>query len=139
VLDALYVMHTRHTSSVAIVNKLHGQMKLEGSISMTDIKEILSSRGGWKHLYDSCFRFFTQLRISQGLEANGSDRIPLFTVYPSTPLTSAIEKMVATRAHRVWIVSEGGVKTEVVGVLEMADVMPVLLEACGVTAVPSSS
>ncbi|KAJ3208082.1 cell separation during budding [Entophlyctis luteolus] len=136
VLDALYVMHTRHTSSVAIVDKLHGQMKLEGSISMTDIKDILSSRGGWKHLYDSCFRFFAQLRVSQGLEANGSDRIPLFTVYPSTPLTSAIEKMVATRAHRVWIVSEGSAKTEVVGVLEMTDVMPVLLEACGVTAAP---
>ncbi|KAI9328398.1 hypothetical protein BDR26DRAFT_808397 [Obelidium mucronatum] len=126
VLDALYLMHTNHVSSVAIVDKAH--WPFEGSVSMTDIKEILSSRGGWRHLYDPCFRFFVQLRTVQGLEANGADRVPLFTVHPSTPLIVAIEKMAATKTHRVWIVSEG-VKGEVVGVLGLSDVMPFLAAA----------
>ncbi|KAJ3027370.1 UNVERIFIED_CONTAM: cell separation during budding [Siphonaria sp. JEL0065] len=128
VLEALQLMHTNHVSSVAIVDKAHGHSKLEGSVSMTDIKEILSSRGGWRHLYDPCFRFFVQLRTVQGLEANGADRVPLFTVHPSTPLIVAIEKMAATKTHRVWIVSEG-VKGEVVGVLGLSDVMPFLASA----------
>jgi len=125
VLEALYVMHSKNLSSVAIVDKAHGNSKLEGSVSMTDIKDILSSRGGWRHLYDPCFRFFVQLRSVQGLEANGADRVPLFTVHPSTALIVAIEKMAATKTHRVWIVSESG-KGEVVGVLGMSDVMPIL-------------
>ncbi|ORY28706.1 CBS-domain-containing protein [Rhizoclosmatium globosum] len=129
VLEALYAMHTNHVSSVAIVDKAHGHSKLEGSVSMTDIKEILSSRGGWRHLYDPCFRFFVQLRSVQGLEANGSDRVPLFTVHPSTPLIVAVEKMAATKTHRVWIVSESG-KGDVVGVLGLSDVMPFLAAAC---------
>ncbi|KAJ3123897.1 cell separation during budding [Physocladia obscura] len=131
VLDALYLMHKYNTSSVAIVDKAHGHARLEGSISMTDIKEILSSRGGWRHLYDACFRFFVQLRSQQGLDANGADRVPLFTVHPSTPLITAVEKMAATKTHRVWIVGESG-KGEVLGVLGMSDVMPILLESCGI-------
>ncbi|KAJ3077195.1 cell separation during budding [Podochytrium sp. JEL0797] len=123
VLEALYQMHKHDISSVAIVDKAHGHSKLEGSISLSDIKEILSSRGGWRLLYDPCFRFFVQLRSMQGLEANGSDRVPMFTVHPSTPLISAIEKMAATKTHRVWIVSEGGA-SHVVGVVALSDVMP---------------
>ncbi|KAJ3218612.1 cell separation during budding [Chytriomyces hyalinus] len=134
VLEALQTMQTNHISSVAIVDKTHGMhTQLQGSISMTDIKEILATRGGWRHLYDPSFRFFAQLRNMQGLET-GSDRVPLFTVHPSTPLIVAVEKMSATRTHRVWIVSEGsaagGRSGDVVGVLELSDVMPILLAAC---------
>ncbi|TPX52897.1 hypothetical protein CcCBS67573_g09786 [Chytriomyces confervae] len=134
VLEALQMMQSNHISSVAIVDKTHGKhTQLQGSISMTDIKEILATRGGWRHLYDACFRFFAQLRNMQGLET-GSDRVPLFTVHPSTPLIVAVEKMSATRTHRVWIVSEGsaagGRSGDVVGVLELSDVMPILLAAC---------
>ncbi|KAI8608980.1 hypothetical protein BC830DRAFT_1233642 [Chytriomyces sp. MP71] len=128
VLDALYTMHINHLSSVAIVDKVHGQSRLEGSISMSDIKDILSSRGGWRHLYDPCFRFFAQLRAMQGLEANGADRMPLFTVHPSTPLIVAMEKMTAVRTHRLWIVSEGA-RGDVVGVLGLGDIMPVVAAA----------
>ncbi|KAI8610244.1 hypothetical protein BC830DRAFT_1070056 [Chytriomyces sp. MP71] len=128
VLDALYTMHINHLSSVAIVDKVHGQSRLEGSISMSDIKDILSSRGGWRHLYDPCFRFFAQLRAMQGLEANGADRMPLFTVHPSTPLIVAMEKMTAVRTHRLWIVSEGA-RGDVVGVLSLGDIMHILAAA----------
>ncbi|KAI9320293.1 hypothetical protein DFJ73DRAFT_878008 [Zopfochytrium polystomum] len=141
VLDALYLMHEKGVTSVAVVDKSNGTPKLTGSISMTDIKEILSTRGGWRRLYEPAFRFFVSLRNQQGLEANGADRVPSFTVHPGTPLMVALEKMTATRTHRVWIVNDyhtvggGGVSSasvgDLVGVLSLSDVMPLLLVAVG--------
>ncbi|KAJ3210838.1 cell separation during budding [Dinochytrium kinnereticum] len=106
VLEALYIMYENSISSVAILDRASGSPRLAGSISMTDIKEILSTRGGWRRLYEPCFRFFVSLRSMQGLEAGGSDRVPSFSVHPSTPLIVAIEKMAATHTHRVWIVDQ---------------------------------
>ncbi|KAJ3096553.1 cell separation during budding [Phlyctochytrium bullatum] len=127
VLEALYTMHENSVSSVAILDRASGSPRLAGSISMTDIKEILSTRGGWRRLYEPCFRFFVSLRSTQGLEAGGSDRVPSFSVHPSTPLIVALEKMAATHTHRVWIVdeAEGGL----CGVMSLSDVMPLLLPA----------
>ncbi|KAJ3401432.1 cell separation during budding [Chytridiales sp. JEL 0842] len=129
VLEALYIMHSHSVSSVAIVDRSSGSPRLCGSVSMTDIKEVLGSgRGGWRRLYEPAFKFFATLRNAQGLEAGGSDRIPSFTVHPSTPLIVALEKMAATRAHRIWIVGETADSREaVVGVVSLSDVMPLLL------------
>jgi CBS domain-containing protein len=120
VLEALYVMHTKGVSSVAI----RDGTRLCGSVSMTDIKEILATRGGWRRLYEPAFRFFATVRSMQGLQSGGNDRVPSFTVHPTTTLMSAIEKMVATRTHRVWICND---ESEVVGVVSLSDVMPWLL------------
>ncbi|KAJ3330370.1 cell separation during budding [Blyttiomyces sp. JEL0837] len=135
VLDALYLMHSKSVSSVAIVDRLAQSPSLAGSISMTDIKEILATRGGWRRLYEPAFRFFATLRNQQGLEAGGSDRVPSFTVHPTTILSVAVEKMAATHTHRVWILADdsgsygtGGVAAGgLVGVLSLSDVMPLLV------------
>ena len=50
VIDALYAMHQHGISSVAIVDRAAGHEQIVGSISMTDLKEIFSKRGGYKHL-----------------------------------------------------------------------------------------
>ncbi|KAJ3098741.1 cell separation during budding [Phlyctochytrium planicorne] len=126
VLEALFKMHEHQVSSVAIIDRNSGApSRLAGSISMTDIKEILSSRGGWRRLYEPCFRFFVSLRSIQGLEAGGSDRVPSFYVHPDTPLIVAVEKMAATRTHRVWVVERDGTDG-VCGVVSLSDVMGVL-------------
>ncbi|KAJ3073601.1 cell separation during budding, partial [Quaeritorhiza haematococci] len=126
VLDALYKMHTQAISSVAILDHTPGYPQLVGNISMTDIKSILSSRGGWRKLYDNAFRFFVELRAAQGLEdGRGNDRAPNFVVHPGTSLIMAVEKMAATRTHRVWVV-EGVDKC--VGVVSLSDIMPLLLK-----------
>ncbi|KAI9205642.1 uncharacterized protein BJ171DRAFT_63936 [Polychytrium aggregatum] len=124
VLEALFTMHDRGVSSVAIVSRADGSSALCGSIGMTDIKEILAHRGGWRRLFENVFRFFVELRSEQGLENGGNDRAPSFTVHPSTTLISAIEKMSATHTHRVWVVNNNG---EVVGVVSLSDVMSRLL------------
>ncbi|KAI8842505.1 hypothetical protein BC829DRAFT_401654 [Chytridium lagenaria] len=111
VLEALFIMHANSVSSVAILDRASGS------------PQILSTRGGWRRLYEPCFRFFC-------LEAGGSDRVPSFSVHPSTPLVVAIEKMAATHTHRVWIVDQeetGGL----CGVLSLSDVMTVLLPSAG--------
>ncbi|KAJ3041227.1 cell separation during budding [Rhizophlyctis rosea] len=126
VLEALYIMHEKKISSVGIVDRSEGENHLLGSISMTDIKEILARRGGWKRLFDSAIHFFGNLRGEQGLAAHGDDRVPSFTVHPWTTLGSAVEKMSATRSHRVWVVEKDG---KVVGVVSLSDAMAVFAAA----------
>ncbi|KAJ3046856.1 cell separation during budding [Rhizophlyctis rosea] len=123
VLEALYLMHEKKISSVGIVDRSEGDNLLLGSISMTDIKEILARRGGWKRLFDSAMHFFGDLRAEQGLQHHGDDRVPSFTVHPGTTLGSAVEKIAATRSHRVWVVEKDG---KVVGVVSLSDVMAVI-------------
>ncbi|KNC96474.1 hypothetical protein, variant [Spizellomyces punctatus DAOM BR117] len=124
VLEGLYMMHEHKISSVAIVERTEQGDNLVGSISMTDIKAILADRKGWRRLYERAFDFFTSMRFEQGLEAGGDDRIPTFTVHPETTLIATIEKMAATRGHRVWVV-EG---SRAVGVVSLSDIMPLLLK-----------
>lgn len=92
---------------------------------MTDIKAILADRKGWRRLYEKAFDFFTSMRYEQGLEAGGDDRVPSFTVHPDTTLMATIEKMAATRGHRVWIVNAAN---RLLGVVSLSDVMPFLLQ-----------
>ncbi|KAI8820731.1 uncharacterized protein EV422DRAFT_567626 [Fimicolochytrium jonesii] len=124
VLEALYMMHEHKISSVAIVTREDGENDLIGSISMTDIKAILADRKGWRRLYETCYDFFASMRYEQGLEAGGDDRVPLYVVHPNTTLIATIEKLAATRAHRVWIVSGS---SNLVGVASLSDIMPLLL------------
>ncbi|KAJ3126805.1 cell separation during budding [Nowakowskiella sp. JEL0407] len=124
VLEALFLMHQNEISSVAIVDRADGYDRLCGNISMTDIKEVLGSRGGWRRLYDNAFRFFAQIRAAQGLENAGNDRAPSFVVHPTTTLINAMEKMTATRTHRAWIVDH---VNRLVGVFSLSDLMPLLL------------
>ncbi len=63
--------------------------------------------------------------MSQGIEAGGNDRVPLFIVHKTTTLITAIEKMAATKTHRVWV-CEG---ENLVGVVSLSDVIRVLNSA----------
>ncbi|KAI8920086.1 hypothetical protein DFJ77DRAFT_451055 [Powellomyces hirtus] len=125
VLEALYTMHENRISSVAIVDRGEEGNELVGSISMADIKVILSDRKGWRRLYEKCYDFFASMRYEQGLEAGGDDRVPTYIVHPHSTLIATIEKLAATRAHRIWIVSG---QTKLVGVVSLSDIMPLLLK-----------
>lgn len=115
-------MHEHKISSVPIVDTNEGGgLRLLGNISMSDIKE-LNHAGGWKKLYMNALRFFVDIRTAQGLEGPG-DKVPWFIVNPKTTLISAIEKMAATRSHRVWVVTEGNI---LAGVISLSDVMDIL-------------
>lgn len=76
-------------------------------------------------MYENAFKFFIALRSSQGIEANGNDRVPSFTVDPTTTLISAIEKIAATKCHRVWVVENATGK--LAGVVSLTDILPFIL------------
>lgn len=124
VLEALSVMYQNCISSVAIVRYIEEGPILLGSIGMTDIKEILSVPRGWRRLYENALDFFVSIRSSQGLDS-GNDKMPSFTVRPQSTLISAIEKIAATKAHRVWVVNNFNI---VVGVVSLSDIMPFVLK-----------
>ncbi|KAJ3011997.1 cell separation during budding [Thoreauomyces humboldtii] len=124
VLEALYSMHENKVSSVAIVDRSEAGDDLVGSVSMSDIRAILADRKGWRRLYENCFDFFMSMRYEQGLQAGGDDRVPTYSVHPDSTVIATIEKLAATRAHRIWIV-EGS--TKLVGVVSLSDIMPLLL------------
>jgi CBS domain containing-hemolysin-like protein len=91
---------------------------------MSDIKEVLANRQGWRHLFDQSFQFFRFLRSEQGLR-QGKDSVPSFTVPPETSLLSVMKKMAAVHAHQVWVVNS---QHELIGVVSIKDVMPYLLK-----------
>ncbi|KAI8928921.1 hypothetical protein BC831DRAFT_509644 [Entophlyctis helioformis] len=128
VLEGLYQMHEQRISSIAILNKTPDGNDLWGSISMTDIKDVLGRKSGWARLMQPAKKFFIDIRNNQVLENAGHDSVPSFIVHPTTPLVTAVEKMVATHAHRVWVVENDGTGRRVVGVLTLSNVMPLLLK-----------
>ncbi|CEP10984.1 hypothetical protein [Parasitella parasitica] len=125
VLDALSLMSAHGVSSVAV---LRGKTVL-GNISMTDVKHVMK---GYSHrlLWKTCFQFVGHIRTQQGI-IDGQDRLPVFDVRQETSLGFAIAKLLATKAHRVWVVDEFGNAT---GVVSLTDVIRVIASLVGVQA-----
>lgn len=99
VIDALEIMTSRGISSIAVVDS---QKMLVGNISMVDVQHV--TRSSSAHLLRStCAHFLSVIKFEQGLR-DGQDQVPVFAVYPTTTLAGTVAKLVATRAHRMWIV-----------------------------------
>ncbi|SCU99631.1 LANO_0F02828g1_1 [Lachancea nothofagi CBS 11611] len=96
---ALYKMHTERISSIAVVDN-HGN--LLGNISVTDVRHVTRT-SQYPLLHNTCRHFISVILNSRGLEM-GKDSFPIFHVYPSSSLARTLAKLVATKAHRLWIV-----------------------------------
>lgn len=99
VIMALYKMHTERISSIAVVDH---QGNLLGNISVTDVKHVTRT-SQYPLLHNTCRHFISVILNSRGLEM-GKDSFPIFHVYPSSSLARTLAKLVATKAHRLWIV-----------------------------------
>ncbi|KAJ1336192.1 hypothetical protein BSLG_007509 [Batrachochytrium salamandrivorans] len=102
VVEALHRMHQAKISSIAIIGKMTDRCDMWGSISMTDIKDVLGRRRGWSQLLQTTKTFFTSIRNAQALENSGRDAVPSFVVHPSTLLITAVEKMLPTLTACGW-------------------------------------
>lgn len=99
VIASLEIMTSRGISSIAVVD---AQKQLVGNISMVDVQYV--ARSSTAHLLRStCAHFLSVIKFEQGVR-DGQDQVPVFAVYPSTTLATTVAKLVATRAHRMWIV-----------------------------------
>ena len=93
-------MTSQGISSIAVVDS---QKMLVGNISIVDVQYV--TRTSSAHLLRStCAHFLSVIKFEQGLK-DGQDQVPVFAVYPTTTLGGTVGKLVATRAHRMWIVS----------------------------------
>ncbi|KAI9599118.1 hypothetical protein BDF19DRAFT_430153 [Syncephalis fuscata] len=120
VLDALSVMNEHGVSSIAV---LDGQSHIIGNISVSDIKHILA-RDKHSLLYTQCHSFVSHIKMEDGLQ-NGMDSVPVFDVHADTTLRDCLAKLVATKAHRVWVSDE---QRRVTGVVSLTDIARMLAE-----------
>ncbi|ODQ83112.1 hypothetical protein BABINDRAFT_81015 [Babjeviella inositovora NRRL Y-12698] len=98
-INALLKMHNEKMSSLAVVDR---NFNLIGNISAVDVKHVSSSNNSHL-LIKSCMNFISYILNQRGLE-NGQDIFPIFHVQGSSSLGRTIAKLVATKAHRLWIV-----------------------------------
>src|SRR5947207_10128630 len=93
-------MTSRGISSIAVVDS---QKQLVVNISIVDVQYV--ARTSSAHLLRStCAHFLSVIKFEQGVR-DGQDQVPVFAVYPTTTLAGTVAKLVATRAHRMWIVN----------------------------------
>ncbi|SCW00579.1 LAFE_0C07316g1_1 [Lachancea fermentati] len=96
---ALYKMHIERISSIAVVDH---QGNLLGNISVTDVRHVTRT-SQYPLLHNTCRHFISVILNTRGLEM-GKDSFPIFHVYPTSSLARTLAKLVATKAHRLWIV-----------------------------------
>jgi len=101
VIEAFELLDTRGVSSLAVIDGVEGN--LMGNISIVDVKYVTRARS---LLQTTCGHFLGIIKYEQGVES-GKDSYPVFSVYPSSTLAHTVAKLIATRAHRMWIVSQG--------------------------------
>ncbi|CAM0141588.1 cell separation during budding [Umbelopsis sp. WA50703] len=114
VLDALSLMNKHGVSSLAVIGPNNS---LVGNVSMTDVKHIVRTQQ--KLLWSTCFHFLSAIRINQGV-VDGQDRHPVFEVKLDTSLLMTMGKLVATKAHRLWVTDES---EAVIGLVSLTDIL----------------
>lgn len=121
VIYAFNIMHDGAVSSVAIVDK---EQNLVGNLSIADVALVTNSRQS-PLLQQSCRHFLTVILENRGL-IDGKDPVPVFFVERTSTLRKVIAKMVATRAHRLWIVEQAPDPTtsgKLIGVVSLTDIL----------------
>jgi CBS-domain-containing membrane protein len=87
---------------------------------------------GYNHrlLWKTCFQFVSHIRTQQGI-LDGQDRLPVFDVRQETSLGFTIAKLLATKAHRVWVTDE---HHQAIGVVSLTDVICVFASLASIQA-----
>lgn len=99
VLDALELMNSEGISSLAVIDNQHNVI---GNISTLDVKYLTRS-SSMPLLKSSCLHFLSVILTDRGLN-DGKDSYPVFHVNSQSSLAHTVAKLVATQAHRMWVV-----------------------------------
>jgi CBS domain-containing protein len=123
VFEAVQLMLSEHVSSVGLLDCDEDEVDahppnapLMGIISMTDIKEIFHHRSF--HQFDLKLADY----ISDRVQSSSKTRFPVFSVRPVTSLEQVIQKLSATRSHRIYVTEH----MSSVGVISLTDIIKVL-------------
>lgn len=86
-------------TSIAVVDNA---LNVVGNISVVDVKH-LTNTSSLPVLKQSCFHFISVILSEKGVES-GKDSFPVFHVNPYSTLAHTTAKLMATKAHRMWVV-----------------------------------
>lgn len=122
VLDALERMSEYYISSVAVVES---DGTLIGNISMADIRFIFQ-HGRYHRLWMSCSQFVSLTLNQKGLERGGSDQFPFFDAHSNSTIEQVMNKILATRVHRVWVTEPN--TQRLIGLVSLTDLIRLFYE-----------
>ncbi|KAH7350073.1 sds23/moc1 [Plectosphaerella cucumerina] len=97
--EALSLMNNEGLTSVAVID--NGK-NVVGNISTADVRHLTNSASA-PLLQSSCMHFISVILSERGVE-HGRDSFPVFYVNPYSTLAHTVAKLVATHAHRMWVV-----------------------------------
>lgn len=122
VLDALEKMSANFISSVAVIES---DGTLIGSISMADIRFVFQ-HGKYHRLWMTCSNFLSLALNQLGLEHSGNDRFPFFDAHLGSTLAAVLQKIVATKVHRIWVTNPEN--QHLIGLVSLTDVIGLFYE-----------
>ncbi|KAG2135961.1 hypothetical protein DEU56DRAFT_805847 [Suillus clintonianus] len=110
VLDAMRLMSDCGVSSVAVVDDGGGGYGagygswggLTGAVSVTDVGKLVVPSESNHILSAPLHQFVAQIKEPDG-STDGADRYPVYVVLPTSTLSYAIQKLLATNAHRLFV------------------------------------
>ena len=122
VLESLERMSENFISSVAVVES---DGTLIGNISMADIRFVFQ-HGRYHRLWMTCGNFLSMALNQKGLEHSGNDQFPFFDAHLSSSLAQVMNKIVATKVHRVWITNPKN--QHLIGLVSLTDIIGLFYE-----------
>lgn len=110
VLDAMRMMSDGGVSSVAVVDDGGGYGAgygswggLTGAVSVTDVGKLVVPSQSNHILSAPLHQFVAQIKEPYG-STDGADRYPVYVVLPTSTLSYAIQKLLATNSHRLFVI-----------------------------------
>ena len=97
--EALKLMNNEGVTSLAV---LDNHDCVIGNISNVDVR-LLTKSSSAPLLENTCIHFISVILSTRGM-IDGKDSYPVFHVSPYSTLAHTVAKLVATKAHRMWIV-----------------------------------
>ncbi|CAE6423722.1 unnamed protein product, partial [Rhizoctonia solani] len=140
VLDAMTLMSQEGVSSIAVLHPGPDVGVLVSAVTVTDIGQLVIPSESKSVLSMKLAAFVSEIKNPHGM-INGEDLYPVYSVLPTSTFGYTIEKLLATKVHRVFVAEEpepsspfgqGNLK----GVVSLIDVLAVFARRLGIEANP---
>ncbi|CAE6446427.1 unnamed protein product [Rhizoctonia solani] len=141
VLDAMILMSREGVSSIAVLDPGPDVGVLISAVTVTDIGQLVIPSESKSVLSMKLAAFVSEIKNPHGM-INGEDLYPVYSVFPTSTLGYTIEKLLATKVHRLFVADEpepssppfgqGNLK----GVVSLVDVLAVFARRLGIEAHP---
>lgn len=128
-LDAMKLMSGEGVSSVAVLDDENAA--LLSAVSVTDVGKMVVPSQSNQILGTPLHQFISMVKAHHGW-VDGADRYPVYSVVPSSTLQYAIEKLLATNSHRLFVTRESTMSSPVLlpaavgnlcGIVSVVDVL----------------